>query len=58
MQVGNARYRTASDIPELVPVFPLKGALLLPGGQLPLNILSHAISKWSKTRSLVSGLSR
>ncbi|MEJ5081000.1 MULTISPECIES: LON peptidase substrate-binding domain-containing protein [unclassified Ochrobactrum] len=38
MQVGNARYRIASDIPELVPVFPLKGALLLPGGQLPLNI--------------------
>lgn len=27
MQVGNARYRIASDIPELVPVFPLKGAL-------------------------------
>jgi Lon protease-like protein len=38
MQVGNARYRTGSDIPDLVPVFPLKGALLLPGGQLPLNI--------------------
>ncbi len=38
MQVGNARYRTAADIPDVVPVFPLKGALLLPGGQLPLNI--------------------
>lgn len=38
MQVGNARYRTGADIPELVSVFPLKGALLLPGGQLPLNI--------------------
>jgi len=38
MQVGNARYRTGADIPELVPVFPLRGALLLPGGQLPLNI--------------------
>lgn len=38
MQVGNARYRTGADIPELVPVFPLTGALLLPGGQLPLNI--------------------
>ena len=38
MQVGNARYRTGADIPETVPVFPLKGALLLPGGQLPLNI--------------------
>ena len=38
MQVGNKSYRTESDIPELVPVFPLSGALLLPGAQLPLNI--------------------
>ena len=38
MQVGNARYRSEADIPETVPVFPLKGALLLPGSQLPLNI--------------------
>jgi uncharacterized protein len=28
----------ASDLPELTPVFPLAGALLLPGGLLPLNI--------------------
>jgi hypothetical protein len=26
------------DLPALLPVFPLQGALLLPGGQLPLNI--------------------
>ncbi|MDH4440648.1 MAG: LON peptidase substrate-binding domain-containing protein [Rhizobium sp.] len=38
MQVGNARYLTASDLPETVPVFPISGVLLLPGGQLPLNI--------------------
>ena len=38
MQVGNKSYRTKSDIPEEVPVFPLSGALLLPGAQLPLNI--------------------
>lgn len=38
MQVGNARYRTGADIPDLVSIFPLRGALLLPGGQLPLNI--------------------
>ncbi|WP_062228527.1 LON peptidase substrate-binding domain-containing protein [Aureimonas frigidaquae] len=25
-------------VPETVPVFPLEGALLLPGGQMPLNI--------------------
>eukprot|EP01031_Cornospumella_fuschlensis_P015184 gene15184-18554_t len=26
------------DLPEIIPVFPLTGALLLPGAQLPLNI--------------------
>jgi Lon protease-like protein len=33
-----ASYRRASDLPKLIPVFPLAGALLLPRGQLPLNI--------------------
>jgi Lon protease-like protein len=31
-------YRKASDLPQVIPVFPLDGVLLLPGGQLPLNI--------------------
>jgi hypothetical protein len=31
-------YRKVTDLPELVPVFPLDGALLLPGCQLPLQI--------------------
>lgn len=38
MQVGNARYITRQDLPEVVPVFPLTGGLLLPQAQLPLNI--------------------
>lgn len=38
MQVGNARYLKTTDLPDVVPVFPLPGALLLPEGQLPLNI--------------------
>ena len=38
MQAGNARYRTEKDLPDAVPVFPLEGALLLPGGRMPLNI--------------------
>ena len=38
VHAGNINYRTASDLPDTVPVFPLSGALLLPGGQLPLNI--------------------
>ena len=34
----NAHYRGPIDLPETVPVFPLPGALLLPRGQMPLNI--------------------
>lgn len=34
----NTRYRGPSDLPGIVPVFPLAGALLLPRGRLPLNI--------------------
>ena len=33
MQVGNKSYRVEADIPDQVPVFPLSGALLLPGSQ-------------------------
>ncbi len=38
MQVGNARYLKPGDLPNSIAVFPLTGALLLPTGQLPLNI--------------------
>lgn len=38
MQVGNARYLGTESFPDHVPVFPLTGALLLPGSHLPLNI--------------------
>ena len=38
MQAGNAHYLKIEDVPQTVPVFPLTGALLLPGGQMPLNI--------------------
>src|SRR5436305_849301 len=34
----NIEYRGPADLPEIVPVFPLPGALLLPRGQMPLNI--------------------
>jgi hypothetical protein len=33
-----ASYRRLTDLPEVIPVFPLDGALLLPGGVLPLRI--------------------
>lgn len=38
MHAGNKTYSSIKDIPDQVPVFPLSGALLLPGGQMPLNI--------------------
>nr|WP_156315225.1 MULTISPECIES: LON peptidase substrate-binding domain-containing protein [Mesorhizobium] len=28
----------AKDLPSTIPIFPLEGALLLPGGRMPLNI--------------------
>lgn len=31
-------YVKVTDLPQVIPVFPLDGALLLPRGQLPLNI--------------------
>jgi uncharacterized protein len=34
----NASYRGPADLVEVIAVFPLTGALLLPRGQLPLNI--------------------
>ena len=34
----NADYRGPGELPEVIPVFPLPGALLLPRGQMPLNI--------------------
>jgi len=38
VQAGNVSYRTESDLPAHLPVFPLAAALLLPGGRMPLNI--------------------
>ena len=34
----NAVYEGAGDCPEVIPLFPLSGALLLPRGQMPLNV--------------------
>ena len=34
----NAVYRGPGDLAHVIPVFPLPGALLLPRGQMPLNI--------------------
>jgi Lon protease-like protein len=34
----NVVYRGPADLPGTIPIFPLPGALLLPRGQMPLNI--------------------
>ncbi|HXL69401.1 MAG TPA: LON peptidase substrate-binding domain-containing protein [Xanthobacteraceae bacterium] len=34
----NIAYRAAGDLPPIIPVFPLAGALLLPRVEMPLNI--------------------
>ncbi len=36
--VDRQRTLTPETLPDEIPVFPLPGAMLLPGGQLPLNI--------------------
>lgn len=38
MKAGNHEYRGPPDLPDVIPVFPLPGALLLPRGQMPLNV--------------------
>ena len=35
----NSGYRKARDLPGVIPVFPLDGALLLPGAVLPFVAL-------------------
>lgn len=32
------RYRTAADLPDVIPLFPLRGVILLPRFELPLNV--------------------
>lgn len=46
------RYKSPADMPRVIPVFPLSGALLLPRSEMPLNIfeprylamVEHALS--------------
>ena len=38
MKAGNATYRGLDDLPDVIPVFPLAAALLLPRAEMPLNI--------------------
>jgi Lon protease-like protein len=42
---SNITYRSPDDLPAVIPVFPLSGALLLPRGQMPLNIFEPRYMK-------------
>lgn len=34
----NTAYEGPAELPDIIPVFPLEGALLLPRGEMPLNV--------------------
>ncbi len=38
MKAGNKSYNHIDDIPQVIPIFPLSAALLLPGSHMPLNV--------------------
>ncbi len=38
MKAGNESYNDVADIPEIIRIFPLSAALLLPGAHMPLNV--------------------
>ncbi|MGH6937052.1 MAG: LON peptidase substrate-binding domain-containing protein, partial [Methylocella sp.] len=37
----NRAYRGPDEMPAAFPIFPLAGALLLPRGELPLNVFEQ-----------------
>jgi len=41
MKAGNKTYTNVAKLPDIIPLFPLSGALLLPAGNMPLNIYEH-----------------
>ena len=43
------------DLPKQIPLFPLSGALLLPGGRLPLNIFEPRYLAMVKDAMATSG---
>lgn len=55
----NAVYDGPQDCPEVIPLFPLAGALLLPRGQMPLNIFEPrylAMIDWAIRGDRVIGM--
>ena len=57
MKAGNKIYKDLADLPSVVPVFPLSGALLLPGNAIwsfaPEKVLAVR-SDWADTETALS----
>ena len=63
----NAPYKSPAELPNTIPIFPLAGVLLLPRGELPLNIfeprylamiddaLERAIQRRDRVLLLITG---
>lgn len=45
MKAGNIEYSNLENLPRQVPLFPLSGAVLLPAGNMPLNIFENRYLK-------------
>ncbi|WP_321344027.1 LON peptidase substrate-binding domain-containing protein [Breoghania sp.] len=59
MYAGNKRYDSPADLPEIIPIFPLPGALLLPRGELPLQIFEPrylAMVDWALGQDRLIGM--
>jgi Lon protease-like protein len=59
MKVGNVAYRRPGDLPEIIAVFPLPDAILLPRAEMPLNIFEPrylAMVDWALAGDRIIGM--
>ncbi|MHA1157566.1 MAG: LON peptidase substrate-binding domain-containing protein [Alphaproteobacteria bacterium] len=59
MKIGNFDYGSPAHLPEIMPVFPLPAALLLPRADMPLNIFEPrymAMVDWALAGDRVIGM--
>ena len=54
--VQQFRQWTTNELPEIIPIFPLAGVLLLPGGNLPLNIFEPRYIEMTKDAMASNGI--
>ncbi len=54
--VQELRHWTTNELPETIPIFPLAGVLLLPGGNLPLNIFESRYIEMTEDAMSTNGI--